>query len=92
MAIMEGFRRFSDLLRMSRVLIRIDQNALSFFFGPNSSRVKIDKLIRWRLELSEYNIEMGYQRGCQNVPADALSRLASIQPIKPYTRHLRIRQ
>ena len=73
MAILEGFRRFSDLLRTSRVLVRTDQKALSFIFGPNSSRVKNDKLIRWRLELSEYNFEMSYQRGCQNVSADALS-------------------
>ena len=80
MAILEGFRRFSDLLRTSRVLVRTDQKALSFIFGPNSSRVKNDKLIRWRLELSEYNFEISYQRGCQNVSADALSRLASLQP------------
>ena len=80
MAILEGFRRFSDLLRTSRVPVRTDQKALSFIFGRNSSRVKNDKLIRWRLELSEYNFEISYQRGCQNVSADALSRLASLQP------------
>ena len=80
MAILEGFRRFSDLLRTSRVLVRTDQKALFFIFGPNSSGVKNDKLIRWRLELSELNFEISYQRGCQNVSADALSRLASLQP------------
>ena len=80
MAILEGFRRFSDLLRTSRVLVRTDKKALSFIFGPNSSRVKNDKLIRWRLELSENNFEISNQRGCQNVSADALSRLASLQP------------
>ena len=80
MAILECFRRLSDLLRTSRVLVRTDQKALSFIFGPNSSRVKNDKLIRWRLELSEYNFRISYQRGCQNVSADALSRLASLQP------------
>ena len=80
MTILEGVRRFSDLLRTSRVLVRTDQKALSFIFGPNSSRIKNDKLVRWRLELSEYNFEISYQRGCQNVSADALSRLASLQP------------
>ena len=80
MAILEGFRCFSELLRTSRVLVRTDQKALSFIFGPNSSRVKNDKLVRWRLEFSEYNIGISYQRGCQNVSADALSRLASLQP------------
>ena len=54
MAILESFRRFSILLRTSLVLVRTDQKALSFIFGPNSSRVKTDKLIRCRLELSEY--------------------------------------
>ena len=42
--------------------------------------MKNDKLIRWRLERSEYNFEISYQRGCQNVSADALSQLASLQP------------
>ena len=79
MAMLEGFRRFSHLLRTSRVLVRTDQNALSFIFGPNSSRVKNDKLSRWRLELSEYIFEISYTKGCENVPADALFRLASIQ-------------
>ena len=32
------------------------------------------------MEYSEYNTEVSYQRGCQNVQADALSRLASILP------------
>ena len=41
MAILEGFRRFSVLLRASRVLVRIDQRTLLFIFGPNSSRVKM---------------------------------------------------
>ena len=43
MAILEGFRCFSDLLRTSRVLVCTDQKALSFIFGPNSSRVKNEK-------------------------------------------------
>ena len=80
MAILEGFRRYSDLLRTSRALVRTDQKAFSFIFGPNSSRAKNYKLTRWRLDFSEYNIKISYQRGCQNVPADALSRLASIEP------------
>ena len=66
MAILEGFRRFSDLLRTSRVLVRTNQKALSFIFGPNSSRAKNDKLNRWSLELSEYNFDISYQIGCQN--------------------------
>ena len=79
MAILEGvFCRFADALRTSRVLVRTDQKALSFIFGPNSSRVKNDKLIRWLLE---YNFKIRYQRGSQKVPVDAMSRIATIQPI-----------
>ena len=66
-AILEGFCRFSDLLWTSRVLVLTDQKALAFIFGPNSSRKKNDNLIPWRLELSEYNFEISYQRGSQNV-------------------------
>ena len=79
MAIVEGFRRFSDLLRCSRVLVKTDQKALSFIFSRNTSRIKSEKLVRWRLELSQYNFDISYHKGCDNVSADALSRLASLE-------------
>ena len=79
MAILEGFHRFSDMLRTSRVLVRTDQKALSFIFRSNFSRVKIDKLIRWHLELSEDNFQKSYLRGSQNLSVDARSRIATIK-------------
>ena len=60
MAIFEGFHGFWDLLRTSRVLVRIDQKALLFILGSISTRLKNDELIRRRLELSEYNFEKSY--------------------------------
>ena len=80
MAFLEGFRRFSELLRKSRVYVRIDRNALCFNYEPNSSWLKNDKLIHCRLELLEYNFKISYQRRSQNVPADALSRIATLPP------------
>ena len=79
MAVVEGFRQFSDLLRCSRVLVKTDQRALSFIFSRNTSRIKSEKLVRWRLELSQYNFDISYHKGCDNVSADALSRLASLE-------------
>ena len=45
MSFLEGFRRFSELLRTSEVLVHTAQKALSFIFGPNSSRVK-----KWQVD------------------------------------------
>jgi len=39
------------------------------FKEPNS------KLVRWKLQLLEYDYEAVYKKGSQNVVADALSRV-----------------
>ena len=67
---------FVGPVQTSRVLVRTDKKALSFIIGPNSSRVRKNQVIRWRLELSKNKFEISYQ----NVVVDALSRLATIQP------------
>ena len=41
MTIFVGFRRSSDLLRTSRVVDGTNQKAVSFIFGPNSTREKM---------------------------------------------------
>ena len=42
MAILEDFRRLSDLLHSPRVLVRPDEKAVYFIFGLNSPRKKLD--------------------------------------------------
>ena len=46
----------------------------------NSSRSKIknDKINRWRVELSQFNFEISYRPGKENYSADTFSRIAAI--------------
>lgn len=47
-------------------------------FNPShSSKIKNDKIMRWRLELSEYQYEIKFRPGSENGPCDALSRVCS---------------
>jgi len=36
------------------------------------------RLLRWRIQLAEYDNEITYRRGSQNTNADALSRIGSV--------------
>ena len=40
----------------------------------HSSKIKNDKIMRWRLELSNFCYDIIYRPGTQNGPADTLSR------------------
>ena len=35
-------------------------------------------LLRWRIQLAEYDYKISYRRGSQNTNADALSRIGSV--------------
>lgn len=41
------------------------------------SKIKHEKITRWRLELSEYNFNIQYRPGSENQAADPLSRVSS---------------
>ena len=53
-----------------------------------TSRNPSDRMLKWILELEEYNIKYFYRPGKYNVPADVLSRLneKDDEPIDWYTR------
>lgn len=58
-----------------RFKIITDQQAVPFMFGRKaSSKVKNDKILRWRLELPEYQYDIQYRPGKENLSADVLSR------------------
>jgi hypothetical protein len=43
------------------------------------------RLIRWRIQLAEYDYEIVHKRGSQNTNADALSRIGSVDKAKERT-------
>ena len=78
LAIVDSFRRFENLLRVYPVTVKTDMKSVAFIFSDNKSKVKNEKLLRWRLELAEYRYEIAYKSGSENAGADALSRLAGV--------------
>ena len=51
--------------------------SVAFIFSDKKSKVKNEKLMRWRLELAEFRYHISYKSGVDNVGADALSRIAT---------------
>jgi transposase InsO family protein len=80
MAIVEATRRWSEYLHSYHCIIKTDQKSISYIYSNPTSRIKNEKLARWRLELSEFDYDIVYRTGRTNVAADSLSRIASLSP------------
>lgn len=74
-AIVEAVRRWRHFLMGRRFTIITDQRSVSFMFAENhDSKIKNEKISRWRLELMPYKYEIVHRSGKLNLAADALSR------------------
>ena len=81
MAIVEAVRKWQAYIQSFHCIIKTDQQSVAFLFSNNKSKIKNEKLSRWRLELSEFNLEISYRPGPLNKQADALSRTtAAMKP------------
>ena len=80
-AIVDCCKRWRHLLRAApHCTLLTDQRSVSFLFNKrNASKIKNEKLMRWRLEISDINIDISYRPGSQNTAADSLSRCVSLQ-------------
>ena len=51
-----------------------DQHSVAFMFNSKAAgKIKNDKIVRWRLELSCYHYDIAYRPGTENISADAFS-------------------
>ena len=76
LSIVEAVRHWRHFLLPKPFRVITDQRAVSFMFNKRQkSKIKNDKVLRWRLELSYYQYDISYRPGSDNVSADALSRL-----------------
>lgn len=74
-AVIESVRKWKHLLSGRHFLLLTDQRALSFMFDSKvAGKVKNDKILRWRIELSPLSYDVRYRPGVENKAADALSR------------------
>lgn len=75
-AIVEAIRKWRHYLTGRHFSILTDQQSVAYMFKTNhKGKIKNDKIMRWRIELSTYDFDIIYRPGCQNVSADALSRV-----------------
>ncbi|XP_059799785.1 uncharacterized protein LOC132377519 [Hypanus sabinus] len=89
-AIEEAIRHWRHYLTGKRLTLLTDQRSVAFMFSNQQrGKIKNDKILRWRIELSTYNYDILYWPGRLNEPPDALSRgmCASAQLNRQYALH-----
>ena len=75
LAIIEGVREWRRYLSGRKFTLVTDQKSVAFMFSPTSrGKIKNDKIMRWRLELSCYSFDIKYKPGVDNIVPDTLSR------------------
>lgn len=81
-AIVESLKKWRHYLIGKHFLLITDQQSVAFMFNQNhNSKIKNEKISRWRLELSCFKYEIIYRPGCENAAADALSRVCAYMNI-----------
>ena len=75
-AIVEAVRKWKHYLRGKHFTLITDQHSVSYMFdSKHRGKIKNDKIMRWRIELSTYNFDIFYRCGAENIPADTFSRI-----------------
>lgn len=78
-AIVESLRKWRHFLMGKHFMLVTDQQSVCYMFNQNhSSKIKNEKIQRWRLELSCFKYDIIYRPGSQNTAADALSRVCAL--------------
>ena len=74
-AIVEACRKWLHYLTGRHFLLITDQQAVSYMFDTNKHwKIKNNKILRWRVELSCLEFDIKYRPGPENIKADCLTR------------------
>ena len=77
-AIVESLRYWRHYLIGRHFEVFTDQRSVAFMFDQqHRSKIKNEKIMRWRLELACFKYDIVYRPGNRNVTADALSRISA---------------
>nr|GEY83254.1 reverse transcriptase domain-containing protein [Tanacetum cinerariifolium] len=72
MAVVFAFDKFRSYLILSKTIVHTDHSALKHLFKKQNAK---PRLSHWILLLQEFDIEINYRKGTENVAADHLSRI-----------------
>lgn len=88
-AVIESVRHWRHYLTYQTFTLRTDQKSVAYMFDTTrKSKIKNDKMARWRMELSCFNFCIEYRPGKDNIPADTLSRSCAVINDNNNLRHL----
>ena len=74
-AIIETVRHWKHYLTGRHFSLKTDQRSVAYMFDRKQrGKIKNDKIMRWRMELSCYNFDIVYRLGKEKIPPDTLSR------------------
>jgi hypothetical protein len=76
-AIFHSVKKLKPLIRDIKFTLRTDHKNLTYINNHAS-----EKVMRWKLELQEYDFDIEHISGANNHVADGFSRLLSLQPSK----------
>jgi hypothetical protein len=78
-AIIEAIRKWRHFLTGRHFTLVTDQRSVAFMFDHKASnKIKNDKIMRWRTELSCYKYDVVYRPGVLNCGADAFLDFAQL--------------
>jgi len=90
-AVLQVIRKWDHLLCGRQFTVVTDQQSVSFMYDVrHSSKIKNENIIRWRMQLSEFEFHKVFRPGKLNAVPDALSMAYCTslhESTLPFTRH-----
>ena len=78
-AVVEALREWRHFLLGRHFKVITDQKSISYMYNTkHKSKIKNDKIMRWRVELSQFKFDISYRPGPENPVADTFTRIAAI--------------